>query len=136
MKKFLLPILFTGVIILTAFNASAADTLTTANGIKYVSLKPGNGVHPVSMQTVKFVYARRSETGRLVESNELGKPISFKVDKNNFIDGLDEIVKHMSEGEKFYCIIPPHLGHGKKGVDGHIPPDATLYYYIEILAVE
>lgn len=136
MKKFLLPILLTGSLILTAFSASAADTLTTVNGIKYVSIRPGDGVHPASEQKVTFVYCRKSENGKIVESNELGKPITFKVDKNNFIPGLDEVVKHMSKGEKFYCIIPPELGHGQKGVDGHIAPDATLYYYIEIIDVE
>lgn len=116
--------------------AFASDTLVTANGIKYVRIKEGDGIHPKPGQSVKVIYSRKSSTGRVVESNEGGKPFKFQVDNKEVIPGWDEAVKLMSKGEKWYCIIPSELGYGKKGVEGLIAPNATLYFFIEIVDVK
>ena len=39
-------------------------------------------------------------------------------------------------GERRRITIPPHLGYGKKGVAGTIPPDSTLVFYIKLLDIE
>ena len=139
MIKLLSICLFLGSILFATTPASANDTLLTASGIKYIRLHEGNGLHPTTHQTVKVVYCRKSATGRIVESNELGKPFKFRVDKPKVISGFNEVVKEMSEGEKLYCIIPPELGHGKTGKkrdDTSIEPNSTLYYYIEVLDIK
>lgn len=136
MKKILSIIFCTGALLLTGITASANDTLTTASGIKYVRIKAGDGIHPVSGQTVKVIYSRQSSTGRVVETNQGGKPFKFQVDNHEVIPGWDEVVKQMSKGEKWYCIIPPELGYGKKGVEGLIAPNSTLYFYIEIVDIK
>lgn len=137
MKK----ILLTGMLCAVAFvlinlSASAADTLTTSSGIKYVRLKEGDNIHPKAGQTVKVIYSRKSVTGRVVESNEGGKPFKFQVDNHEVIPGWDEAVKLMSKGEKWYCIIPSELGYGKKGIEGVVAPNSTLYFLIEVVDIK
>ena len=113
--------------------AEASDTLKTAGGIKYVRIKSGEGVHPKPGQSVKVFYSRMSVPGKVVETNEGSKPFKFQISNREVIPGWDEVVQLMGKGEKFYCIIPSELGYGKKGVEGLIPPNATLYFLIEVV---
>jgi len=136
MRKFLSTTLLITTMLFAGLYASASDTLTTAGGIKYVRIKEGDGIHPKAGQTVKVFYSRKSATGRVVETNEGGKPFKFQVDNHEVIPGWDEAVKLMSKGEKWYCIIPSELGYGKKGVEGVIAPNANLYFYIEVVDIK
>jgi FKBP-type peptidyl-prolyl cis-trans isomerase len=138
MKNLLSTTLFIiGFLLLATISASAnGDTLTTASGIKYVQITQGNGVHPIKNQKVKIIYSRKLATGEVVESNELSKPFEYTVDKTKVIPGIDEIIKQMSEGEELYCVIPPALAHGEKGVKGSVDPNVTFYLYIRIIDIK
>ncbi len=136
MKKLLPTSILCAICFLISFYASAADTLTTSSGIKYVRMKEGDGIHPKAGQTVKVFYSRKSSTGRVVETNEGGKPFKFQIDNHEVIPGWDEAVKLMSKGEKWYCIIPSELGYGKRGIEGVVAPNSTLYFLIEVVDVK
>lgn len=136
MKKSIIAALVCISSLCIGMSAFASDTLVTASGIKYVRIKEGDGIHPLPGQTVKMIYSRKSSTGRVVESNEGGKPLKFVVDNHEVIPGWEEAAKLMSKGEKWYCIIPSEMGYGKKGVEGLIAPNATLYFYIEVVDIK
>lgn len=69
-------------------------------------------------------------------SHDLSKPFEFRVDQRKVISGIDEIVKLMTKGEEVYCIIPAKLGHGEKGVKGHIDSNSILYIYLQIIDIK
>ena len=41
----------------------------------------------------------------------------------------------MSKGQKARLTIPPELGYRNNGVDGVIPPHATLVFDIELIGI-
>lgn len=47
----------------------------------------------------------------------------------------DESFGTMSVGEERLIILPPNLAYGSRGAGGIIPPDATLYFDVELLAI-
>jgi len=140
MKRSFIYMVIAFVAIIYSFNTHAHDTITTASGLKYIRLREGSGPHPVSGQTVKVIYSRKSQTGRIVETNEGHAPFKFVLDKNEVIPGWDEALKLMSKGEKGILIVPPALAYKEKGVKDPnnenaylIPPNATLTFIIEFV---
>lgn len=60
---------------------------------------------------------------------------SYKFDTGMVIKGWDIGVNGMKIGGRRKLIIPPQLGYGERGAGGVIPPNATLYFDIELLGV-
>ena len=115
--------------------------MTTASGLQIIDSKVGDGASPKSGQTCVMHY-----TGWLYENGQKGKKFDSSVDRNEpfefpigqkrVIGGWDEGVASMHVGGKRTLIIPPALGYGARGAGGVIPPNATLMFDVELLAVK
>jgi FKBP-type peptidyl-prolyl cis-trans isomerase len=120
-----------------AENGRKAGVTTTASGLQYQVLRPGNGARPAATDTVLVHYE-----GRLVDaahtvfdsSYQRGQPAAFPLDK--VIPAWTEGVQLMPVGSKFRFVVPPALGYGSAGAGGVIPPGAVLEFDVELLAVK
>jgi FKBP-type peptidyl-prolyl cis-trans isomerase len=122
----------------TAAAASApnGDMKTTASGLKYQVLKQGTGtVSPKATDTVKVHYHGTLLDGTVFDSSvQRGEPISFPL--NGVIPGWTEGLQLMKVGDKFKFVIPPNLAYGPNSPSPKIPPNSTLVFEVELLAIQ
>ena len=123
----------------------------TKSGLIYKIIKPGTGKKPNAGQTVYVHYAGFFLDGTLFDTSyasvaeengvldlERKKqngylPFDFTYgNKTGLVPGFIEGIENMKFGDKIALIIPSHLGYGEQGY-GAIPPNATLFFEIELL---
>eukprot|EP00617_Octactis_speculum_P020090 CAMPEP_0185768754 /NCGR_PEP_ID=MMETSP1174-20130828/51907_1 /TAXON_ID=35687 /ORGANISM="Dictyocha speculum, Strain CCMP1381" /LENGTH=147 /DNA_ID=CAMNT_0028453585 /DNA_START=148 /DNA_END=594 /DNA_ORIENTATION=- len=115
-------------------------TQTTESGLKIIDLKVGTGAAVYPGQTVKVQYTGWLNDfddleGKFDSSYDRRRPLSFAAGTGKVIAGWDEAILTMQVGGKRRLVIPSDLGYGKRGAGGIIPPDATLYFEMELLSV-
>lgn len=104
-------------------------------GIKII--QEGNGELPPNGKKVIVHYTGYLEDGTKFDSSvDRGQPFSFTLGQGQVIKGWDEGIAKLKIGTKAVLMIPPDLGYGKIGAFGVIPPDATLFFEVELLGVE
>jgi len=119
-----------------ASQAVAAGTVTTPSGLSYTDLVNGTGPAPTSGKNVTVHYTGWLENGTKFDSSvDRGQPFAFRIGAGEVIPGWDEGVMSMKVGGKRKLVIPSLLGYGASGAGGVIPPDATLIFEVELLAV-
>ncbi len=110
--------------------------MTTESGLQYEDIVVGNGVSPVAGQNVTVHYTGTLENGTKFDSSlDRGQPFRFRIGTGNVIKGWDEGVMTMKVGGKRKLTIPPQLAYGSRTM-GPIPPNSTLVFEVELLAVE
>ncbi|MEK6570958.1 MAG: FKBP-type peptidyl-prolyl cis-trans isomerase, partial [Bacteroidota bacterium] len=86
-------------------------------------------------QTVSVNYR-----GTLVDGTEFdnsykrGQPATFAV--NGVNKGWTEAIQLMPVGSKWQLFIPPNLAYGESGRGPVIPPNATLIFEVELVAIK
>jgi peptidylprolyl isomerase len=113
--------------------------VTTASGLQYIDTKVGTGASgagkTATVHYTGWLWQNGKKGAKFDSSVDRGQPFSFPVGGGQVIKGWDEGVASMKVGGKRTLIIPPSLGYGARGAGGVIPPNATLVFDVELLAV-
>ncbi len=100
------------------------------------TLQNGNGDLATANQQISVHYEGKLTDGTVFDaSRPRGQPFSFILGTGQVIKGWDLGVEGMAIGEIRRLTIPPELGYGSTGAGEDIPPNATLIFEVELLAV-
>ena len=113
---------------------------TTASGLQYDDTVVGTGAEAAKGQQVTvhytgWLYLDGQQGAKFDSSKDRNDPFVFALGAGMVIRGWDEGVQGMKIGGKRTLIIPAELGYGARGAGGVIPPNATLKFDVELLAV-
>ena len=124
----------------SAQEATSASSPTAAEDVTTLQIEDvvvGKGATATSGKTVTVDYTGWLTDGTKFDSSvDSGKPFSFVLGKGQVIAGWDKGVAGMKVGGKRKLAIPPAMGYGAEGAGGVIPPNATLIFDVELLAVK
>ena len=105
-------------------------------GFVVETLQKGKGKLATSNQQISVHYEGKLTDGTVFDaSRPRGQPFNFILGKGQVIKGWDLGIEGMAIGEIRRLTIPPKLGYGTTGAGGVIPPNATLIFEVELLAV-
>jgi FKBP-type peptidyl-prolyl cis-trans isomerase FkpA len=109
---------------------------TTASGLMIEELNLGEGAEAQPGNMVSVHYTGWLTSGAKFDSSvDRNESFDFPLGRGHVIRGWDEGVAGMKVGGKRKLTIPPELGYGARGAGGVIPPNATLVFDVELLAV-
>ncbi len=114
--------------------------INTPSGLQYDDTTPGTGAEARTGQQVTvhytgWLYTNGVQGAKFDSSKDRRDPFVFHLGAGMVIKGWDEGVAGMKVGGARTLIIPPDLGYGARGAGGVIPPNATLKFDVELLAV-
>ncbi len=109
----------------------------TKSGLRYQILQKGDGKQATKGATVSVHYKGQLLDGTVFDSSYKRKqPIDFAIGVGQVIAGWDEGIQLLQVGDKARLVIPSNLAYGESGAGGVIPPNATLIFDVELMAVK
>jgi len=106
-------------------------------GVTVERISPGDGKNfPKAGNKVKIHYVGTLLDGSKFDSSrDRGSPFETQIGVGRVIKGWDEGVPQLSLGEKAKLTITPDYGYGARGHPPVIPPNSTLCFEVELLAI-
>ena len=138
-----LSILLLATLLLTACADPGPPPGGTIAAFQAIDQKVGEGAVAKSGQEVVVHYtgwnydekAPDKHGSKFDSSRDRNEPFTFLLGAGRVIRGWDEGVAGMRVGGKRVLMIPAAYGYGRKGAGGVIPPNGSLVFEVELLAV-
>jgi peptidyl-prolyl cis-trans isomerase A (cyclophilin A) len=109
----------------------------TESGLRYKIINQGDGVQAEKGKTVSVHYKGMLPNGKVFDSSyDRKQPIDFALGMGQVIAGWDEGIQLLKVGDKARLVVPSHMAYGSAGAGGVIPPNATLVFDVELVAVK
>ena len=118
-----------------AVAARAAGDETLPSGVRISHLSAGSGASPKASDTVKVHYRGTLADGKEFDSSyKRNAPATFPLGR--VIPCWTQGLQKMKVGGKARLVCPPATAYGDKGAGGAVPPNATLTFEVELIAIE
>jgi len=111
-------------------NARASGVVTTASGLQYKVLEPGQpgAAKPTATDVALVTYE-----GKLLDGTTFDKsPQPVPMPVSGVVPGFSEALKLMPKGAKYRLWLKPSLGYGDKAA-GPIPANSTLTFDVQLI---
>ncbi|OGM92536.1 hypothetical protein A2755_00365 [Candidatus Wolfebacteria bacterium RIFCSPHIGHO2_01_FULL_48_22] len=110
----------------------------TMQELQITDITTGTGDPVKEGDSVSVLYKGTLEDGTVFDASEnhSNEPFTFTVGAGQVIQGWDQGLVGMQVGGKRKLVIPSELGYGNAGMQGVIPPDATLIFEVELLEIK
>jgi FKBP-type peptidyl-prolyl cis-trans isomerase FkpA len=131
-RSLLIPALLS----LAAFNASASTEIETlASGVTIAHSVVGSGAMPTATDRVKVHYRGTLVDGTEVDSSYArNEPAVFPL--NRVVPCWTQALQRMKVGGKAKLTCPSATAYGERGAGRMVPPNSTLNFDVELLAIE
>jgi len=139
-------LLSAGIFSTAAYSEQAATKVEQSNMSELIKTdsKVGDGAEATAGKHVSVHYtgwlydaAAADHHGKKFDSSrDRNQPFGFPLGAGHVIKGWDQGVQGMKVGGQRTLIIPAEMGYGARGAGGVIPPNATLVFDVELLAVQ
>lgn len=114
---------------------AALNTETLPSGVKIVHTTVGTGANPKASDTVKVHYRGTLADGKEFDSSyKRNAPATFPL--NRVVPCWTEGMQKIKVGGKATLTCPPATAYGDRGAGAAVPPNATLTFEVELLAIE
>ena len=116
----------------------SVDARPTPSGLYHVVLEEGSGPPVQEGDTVVVHYEGKFLNGKFFDSTKQRKqPFEFVYGTEwQVIEGMEEVIGQMKEGEKALAILPSDVAFGKTGSStGIIPPYTSVVYEVSLVEV-
>jgi FKBP-type peptidyl-prolyl cis-trans isomerase FklB len=117
-----------------ASNRAREGVVVLPSGLQYEVLREGSGPVPGTEDFVTCHYRGTLLDGTVFDDTAAhGGPRTFQL--TSVIDGFEEALLRMPAGSRWKLFVPPGLAYGERGAGRRIPPNATLVFEVELLAI-
>jgi FKBP-type peptidyl-prolyl cis-trans isomerase FkpA len=115
--------------------AKEKGAVKTTSGLVYRALHEGTGEKPGAASTVKVNYRGTFVDGKEFDASaKHGGPATFPL--NRVIPCWTEGVAMRKVGGKAQLVCPAAIAYGARGAPGAVPPNSTLVFEVELLAIQ
>jgi len=111
-----------------AANADEDGVETTASGLQYKVIKPGEGASPTATDTALVKYEGTLRDGTVFDANE-----QTPMPVGGVVPGFSEALQLMQKGGEYRIWIPSALAYGDASPGEQIPSNSLLIFDVTLL---
>ena len=115
----------------------SGTSATEDKGLKIQDIVVGTGEAAKQGDKLSVHYVGKLVDGKVFDSSrEDNKPIELTLGAGRVIPGWEKGLEGLKVGGKRILIIPPELAYGEQGSPPFIPPNSTLIFDVELVAIK